>query len=261
MKDLNELAKDDDVKAVVMRVNSPGGSAMASEQIWHAIKLLKEKKPVVVSMGGYAASGGYMISAPANYIIAEPTTVTGSIDIFGLVPNASELVTDKLGVTWDGVSTNKNTDYETNLIFAKENSEELRQMQNYVDRGYETFLDIVADGRGMTRDEVHEIAQGRVWIATDALPIKLVDQLGSMDDAVKKAVELAGISGEYYTSAYPEKKSWIDNLLESASEEKGTYLGTQLRETLGTLYEPIMQARKDAQRNRLQVRLPYLVNM
>ena len=261
VKDLNELAKDDDVKAVVMRVNSPGGSAMASEQIWHAIKLLKEKKPVVVSMGGYAASGGYMISAPANYIIAEPTTVTGSIGIFGLVPNASELVTDKLGVTWDGVSTNKNTDYETNLIFAKENSEELRQMQNYVDRGYETFLDIVADGRGMTRDEVHEIAQGRVWIATDALPIKLVDQLGSMDDAVKKAVELAGISGEYYTSAYPEKKSWIDNLLESASEEKGTYLDTQLRETLGTLYEPIMQARKDAQRNRLQVRLPYLVNM
>lgn len=261
VKDLNELAKDDDVKAVVIRVNSPGGSAMASEQIWHAIKLLKEKKPVVVSMGGYAASGGYMISAPANYIIAEPTTVTGSIGIFGLVPNASELVTDKLGVTWDGVSTNKNTDYETNLIFAKENSEELRQMQNYVDRGYETFLDIVADGRGMTRDEVHEIAQGRVWIATDALPIKLVDQLGSMDDAVKKAVELAGISGDYYTSTYPDKKSWIDNLLESASEEKGTYLDTQLRETLGTLYEPIMQARKDAQRNRLQVRLPYLVNM
>ena len=259
--DLNKLAKDDDVKAVVMRVNSPGGSANASEQIWHAIKLLKEKKPIVVSMGGYAASGGYMISAPASYIIAEPTTVTGSIGIFGLVPNASELVTDKLGVTWDGVATHKNTDYETNLIFAKENAEELRQMQNYVDRGYETFLDIVADGRGMTRDEVHEIAQGRVWVATDALPIKLVDQLGSMDDAVKKAVELAGISGDYYTSTYPEKESWIDNLLESASEKKGTYLDEQLRETLGSLYEPVMQARKDAQRNRLQVRLPYLVNM
>ena len=259
--DLNKLAKDDDVKAVVMRVNSPGGSAVASEQIWHAIKQLKEKKPIVVSMGGYAASGGYMISAPASYIIAEPTTVTGSIGIFGLVPNASELVTDKLGVTWDGVATHKNTDYETNLIFAKENAEELRQMQNYVDRGYETFLDIVADGRGMTRDEVHEIAQGRVWVATDALPIKLVDQLGSMDDAVKKAVELAGISGDYYTSTYPEKESWIDNLLESASEKKGTYLDEQLRETLGSLYEPVMQARKDAQRNRLQVRLPYLVNM
>ena len=213
VKDLNELAKDDDVKAVVMRVNSPGGSAVASEQIWHAIKLLKEKKPIVVSMGGYAASGGYMISAPASYIIAEPTTVTGSIGIFGLIPNASELVTDKLGVTWDGVSTNKNTDYETNLIFAKENSEELRQMQNYVDRGYETFLDIVADGRGMTRDEVHEIAQGRVWIATDALPIKLIDQLGSMDDAVKKAAELASISGDYYTANYPGKESRFESLL------------------------------------------------
>lgn len=261
VNDLNELAKDDDVKAVVLRVNSPGGSAVASEQIWHAIKQLKEKKPVVVTMGGYAASGGYMISAPASYIIAEPTTVTGSIGIFGLVPNASELVTDKLGVTWDGITTNKNTDYETNLIFGKENSEEIRHLQNYVDRGYETFLNIVADGRGMTRDEVHEIAQGRVWIATDALPIKLVDQLGSMDDAVKKAAELANICDEYYTSIYPAKKSWIDNLLESASENKGTYLDAQLRETLGTLYEPIMQARKDAQRCRLQVRLPYLINM
>lgn len=261
VNDLNELAKDDDVKAVVLRVNSPGGSAVASEQIWHAIKQLKEKKPVVVTMGGYAASGGYMISAPASYIIAEPTTVTGSIGIFGLVPNASELVTDKLGVTWDGITTNKNTDYETNLIFGKENSEEIRHLQNYVDRGYETFLNIVADGRGMTRDEVHEIAQGRVWIATDALPIKLIDQLGSMDDAVKKAAELANISDEYYTSIYPAKKSWIDNLLESASENKGTYLDAQLRETLGTLYEPIMQARKDAQRCRLQVRLPYLINM
>ena len=261
VNDLNDLAKDDDVKAVVLRVNSPGGSAVASEQIWHALKQLKEKKPIVVSMGGYAASGGYMISAPASYIIAEPTTVTGSIGIFGLVPNASELVTDKLGVTWDGVATNKNTDYETNLIFAKENAEELRQMQNYVDRGYETFLSIVADGRGMTREEVHEIAQGRVWGATDALPIKLVDQLGSMDDAVKKAAELAGISGDYYTANYPAKESWFENLMKSASEDKGTYLDEQLHETLGALYEPIMQARKDAQRNRLQVRLPYLVNM
>ena len=261
VKDLNKLAADKDVKAVVMRVNSPGGSAVASEQIWHALKQLKEKKPIVVSMGGYAASGGYMISAPANYIIAEPTTVTGSIGIFGLVPNASELVTDKLGVTWDGVATNKNTNYETNLIFAKDNAEELRQMQNYVDRGYETFLNIVADGRGMTRDEVHEIAQGRVWVATDALPIKLVDELGSLDDAVKKAAELAAISGDYYTSNYPEKTSWIDNILKSASEDKGTYLDEQLHETLGMLYEPIMQARKDAQRNRLQVRLPVLVNM
>jgi len=261
VEDINKLAADDDVKAVVLRVNSPGGSAVASEQIWHALKQLKEKKPLVVSMGGYAASGGYMISAPANFIVAEPTTVTGSIGIFGLIPNASELVGDKLGVTWDGVATNKNTAYETNLVFAKENAEELRHLQNYVDRGYETFLNIVAEGRGMTRDQVHEIAQGRVWVATDAKPIKLVDQIGSMDDAVKKAAELAGITGEYYTSEYPEKSSWIDELLKSATEDKGTYLDAQLKEVLGVLYDPIMQARKDAQRNRLQVRLPELVAM
>ena len=257
VNDLDKLAKDDEVKAVVLRVNSPGGSATASEQIWHALKQLKTKKPLVVSMGGYAASGGYMISAPANYIVAEPTTVTGSIGIFGLVPNLSELVSDKLGVTWDGVSTNKHGDYETNLIFAKDNAEELRQMQTFVDRGYETFLNIVADGRGMTRDQVHEIAQGRVWVATDALPIKLVDQIGSLDDAVKKAVELAGISGDYFTAPYPEKTDWLSSLMASSEGDNGSYLDGQLREILGDLYEPYLELRRDQQRNRLQVRLPF----
>ena len=256
LEDLKELADDDDVKAVVMRVNSPGGSAIASEQIWHAIKLLKEKKPVVVSMGGYAASGGYMISAPANYIFAEPTTVTGSIGIFGLVPNVSELVTDKLGVTWDGVQTNKHSDYETNLVFAKDNEKELRYMQTYVDRGYDTFLSIVAEGRGMTKEQVNEIAQGRVWVATDALPIKLVDQIGSIDDAVKKAAELAKCS-EYYTAPYPEQSSWLDQLLASTEESKDTYLDQQMKEMLGELYEPLVDMRKDRQRNRLQARFPF----
>ena len=260
VKDLNELAKDKKVKAVVLRVNSPGGSAVASEQIWHALKQLKEKKPLVVSMGGYAASGGYMISAPANYIVAEPTTVTGSIGIFGLIPNLSELVTDKLGVTWDGVSTNKNSDYENNLIFSKDNAEELRQMQTYVDRGYDTFLGIVADGRGMTKEQVHEIAQGRVWVASDALPIKLVDQLGSLDDAVKKAAELASVT-DYSISKYPAKTEWLDALLASTEDKKDSYLDEQLRETLGILYEPIMQAKKDMQRNRLQARFPYVMTV
>ena len=254
--DLNALAKDDDVKAVVLRVNSPGGSAVASEQIWHAIKQLKEKKPVVVSMGGYAASGGYMISAPASYIVAEPTTVTGSIGIFGLIPNASELVTDKLGVTWDGVQTNKHSDYETNLIFAKNNEEELKYMQTYVDRGYDTFLGIVAEGRGMTKEQVNEIAQGRVWVATDALPIKLVDKLGSLDDAVKKAAELANIS-EYYTAPYPGQPSWFEQLMAATEESKGTYLDQQMQEMLGELYEPLIELRKDRQRNRLQARFPF----
>ncbi len=259
VEDLNELAEDDDVKAVVMRVNSPGGSAVASEQIWHAVQKLKEKKPVVVSMGGLAASGGYMISAGANYIFAEPTTITGSIGIFGLIPNLSGLVTDKLGVTFDGVTTNRYGDFEYKLMMDKENSEEIRNMQNYVDRGYETFLDIVAKGRVMKRDEVHEIAQGRVWLAVDALPIHLIDWIGSLDDAVKKAAELAKIEDEYYTSVYPDKRDWMDNLF--GDDNKGTYLDGELRATLGDLYEPIMEMRLDQQRNCLQARFPYSVKM
>ena len=255
VKDLNELADDEDVKAVVVRVNSPGGSASASEQIWHAIQLLKEKKPVVISMGGLAASGGYMISAGANYIFAEPTTLTGSIGIFGLIPNLSTLVTEKLSVTFDGVKTNNFGDYEENLVFSKDNAVEIKNMQGYVDRGYETFLNIVAQGRGMTRDQVNEIAQGRVWLATDALPIKLVDQLGSLSDAVKKAAELANVGDEYHTATYPEKSSWMNQLFDQ--EDKESYLDSELRTLLGEAYEPVMQLRLNRQRNPLQARLPF----
>ncbi|MCK8622655.1 signal peptide peptidase SppA [Prevotella sp. E13-27] len=254
VEDIAELADDDDIKAVVLRVNSPGGSAIASEQIWHAIELLKAKKPVVVSMGGLAASGGYMISAGANYIVAEPTTLTGSIGIFGLIPNLTGLATDKLGITFDGVKTNRFTDYEDNLVFSKENEAELLHMQHYVDRGYEKFLSIVAQGRKMSRDEVHTIAQGRVWLASDAINIKLVDQLGSLDDAIKKAAELAK-SEKYYTTAYPGQEDWMDNLFKK--DEKGSYLDSQLRTILGDFYEPIMEMRLDQQRNRLQARLPF----
>ncbi len=255
VEDLNKLAKDDDVKAVVLRVNSGGGSANASEQIWHAIKQLKEKKPVVVSMGGAAASGGYMISAAANYIIAEPTTITGSIGIFGLIPNFSGLVTDKLGVTFDGVKTNKYTDYEEQLVLGKENSQEMAYMQKYVDRGYINFLDIVADGRKMKREEVDSIAQGRVWLAKDAIKIKLVDQLGSLEDAVKKAAELAKVE-KYYSAAYPAPASWLEQLLDSQSKKK-SYLDGELREVLGELYQPFVELRRDMQSSRLQAKLPY----
>ncbi len=255
VEDLNDLADDDDVKAVVLRVNSGGGSAVASEQIWHAIENLKAKKPVVVSMGGMAASGGYMISSGANYIFAEPTTITGSIGIFGLIPNFSGLATDKLGLTFDGVKTNKYTDYEQNLVLEKENSQEIAFMQTYVNRGYETFLSIVGQGRSMKRDEVDSIAQGRVWLATDALPIHLVDGIGSLDDAVKKAAELAKVE-EYHTGTYPGQTDWFESLLEQ-QQDKGSYLDGELRTVLGDLYEPIMQIRLDQQRNRLQTRFPY----
>ena len=244
-EDLRKLADDDDVKAVVFRVNSGGGSAVASEQIRHAIKLIQAKKPVVVSMGGMAASGGYWISSPANYIFAEPTTITGSIGIFGLIPNVSGLVTDKLGVTFDGVTTNKYTDYETDLVLGKDNEENMKYLQTYINRGYQSFLNIVSEGRKMKPEQVDSIAQGRVWLATDALKIKLVDKLGSLDDAVKKAAELAKIK-EYHAEAYPAKGSWMDQFM--PKENKGSYLDSKLQQELkallGDLYEPMMELRQ-----------------
>ena len=256
-EDLRKLADDDDVKAVVFRVNSGGGSANASEQIRHALKLIKEKKPVVVSMGGVAASGGYWISSPANCIFAEPTTITGSIGIFGLIPNFSGLVQDKLGVTFDGVTTNKFSDYDNDLVLGKNTDEVMKYMQTYVDRGYQSFLDIVSEGRGMKPAQVDSIGQGRVWLATDAINIKLVDKLGSLDDAVKKAAELAKLD-DYYTSAYPGKGSWLDNFM--PKEDKGTYLDGKLqaefKALLGDLYQPLMEIRQSIQNGKtIQARL------
>ena len=256
-EDLRKLADDDDVKAVVFRVNSGGGSAVASEQIRHAIKLIKAKKPVVVSMGGMAASGGYWISSPANCIVAEPTTITGSIGIFGLIPNLSGLIQDKLGVTFDGVTTNKYSDYETDLVLGKNPDEIMKHMQTYIDRGYQSFLNIVSEGRGMKPAQVDSIAQGRVWLATDAIKIKLVDQIGSLDDAVKKAAELAKTK-EYHTKTYPGKGSWLDAFM--PKEEKGSYLDSKLQEELkaflGDLYEPLMEIRQSVKNgNTLQARM------
>ena len=252
-EDLRKLADDEDIKAVVFRVNSGGGSAVASEQIRHAVKLLKAKKPVVVSMGGAAASGGYWISSPANFIYAEPTTITGSIGIFGMVPNFSGLVTDKLGITFDGVKTNKYTDAEENLVLAKDNADEMKHLQGHIDRGYISFLNIVSEGRGMKPEEVDSIAQGRVWLATDAVKIKLVDKLGSLDDAIKKAAELAKVK-DFYTVTYPGKGDWMDNLF--PKENKGTYLDGERRLLLGDLYQPLMEIRqtiKDG--SRIQARM------
>ncbi len=256
-EDLRKLADDDDVKAVVFRVNSGGGSANASEQIRHALKLIKEKKPLVVSMGGLAASGGYWISSPANCIFAEPTTITGSIGIFGLIPNFSGLVQDKLGVTFDGVTTNKFSDYDNDLVLGKNTDEVMKYMQTYVDRGYQSFLDIVSEGRGMKPAQVDSIGQGRVWLATDAINIKLVDKLGSLDDAVKKAAELAKLD-DYYTSAYPGKGSWLDTFM--PKEDKGTYLDGKLqaefKALLGDLYQPLMEIRQSIRNGKtIQARL------
>jgi len=252
-EDLRKLADDDAVKAVVFRVNSGGGSAVASEQIRHAIKLLKAKKPVVVSMGGAAASGGYWISSAANYIYAEPTTITGSIGIFGLIPNVSGLVTDKLGVTYDGVKTHQFAGFESELVFGKDTTAILNQMQHYINRGYQNFLTIVSEGRGLKPEQVDAIGQGRVWLASDAVKIKLVDKLGSLDDAVKKAAELAKVKA-YYAASYPAEPDWLEKLM--AKENKGSYLDGELRELLGDAYLPLMQIRYDIKSgSRVQARL------
>lgn len=255
-KDLEKLMKDDDVKAVVLRVNSPGGSAYASEQIWHAVTQLKEKKPVVVSMGGYAASGGYYISCNANYIYSEPTTLTGSIGIFGMFPDFSGLLTDKLGVKFDEVKTNKHAAFGT--MARPFNAEEMELLGNYIDRGYKLFRKRVAEGRKMPVEKVEEIAQGRVWLGNDALGIKLVDAIGSLDDAVKKAAQLAKLT-EYHTNGYPESDDWLSSLLNKVSNQN--YLDEQMHATLGEYYEPLRFVKSINRQSAIQARLPYYLNI
>ena len=225
-KDLERLMEDDDVKAVVIRINSGGGSAYASEQIWHYIELLKAKKPVVVSMGGLAASGGYYMSCNSNWIVAEPTTITGSIGIFGMARPF--------------------------------NDEEMKYLEAYIQRGYELFRKRVADGRKMSIDEVEKIAQGHVWLGKDALKIKLVDQLGGLNEAVEKAAQLAKLK-EYKTNSYPAPLSLFDQL--STTISTNSYLDEQLSETFGELYQPLMLLRNIKHHNAIQARIPYYINI
>ena len=256
-KDLEGLMKDDDVKAVVIRVNSGGGSAYASEQIWRSVKLLKAKKPVVISMGGMAASGGYYISCIADYIFAEPTTLTGSIGIFGMFPDVSNLLTQKLGVKFDEVKTNKNAGF--GAMSRPFNEEEMSYLNAYIDRGYNLFRSRVAEGRKMSVEEVEKIAQGHVWLGQDALKIKLVDQLGDLDEAIAKAAQLAKLK-EYHPAYYPGKADWMTQLMESTTG-KGSYLDEQLRLTLGEFYEPMMLLKNINQHNAIQARIPFEMNI
>lgn len=257
-KDLEDLMNDDDVKAVVVRINSGGGDAYASEQMWHQMSELRKVKPVVVSMGDYAASGAYYMSAPASWIVAQPNTLTGSIGIFAVIPDLSGLVTTKLGVRFDEVKTNRNSTFG-NLMARPFNAEEKAMLQASVNRGYSLFRQRVADGRRLPVESVEKIAQGRVWLATDALNIKLVDQLGGIDDAVKKAAELAKLK-DYYTSDYPAAASWMDAMLNSMSSS-GTYLDEQLRQTLGDFYQPFTMLRSIDKREAIQARIPYAISI
>lgn len=254
IEELRKIEKDDNIKALVMRVNSPGGSAFGSEQIWEELKKIKLKKPVVVTMGDYAASGGYYISCNADYIFAQPTTITGSIGIYGMVPEASELL-NNVGLNFETVSTNK---FAGTMDFTRPMTEEEGiLLQKSINNGYELFVTRCADGRRMSIDDIKKIAEGRVWTGEMAKGLGLVDELGGMDNAISKAKELAEIES-YSVVYYPEKPSMFEELMNQ--------LPTQYMKLLG--YDRINQVTKNfdwmidlENFNPIQARIPYSINI
>lgn len=250
-KDLRDLRKDKNVKAVVLRVNSPGGSAYGSEQIWREVSLLKAEKPVVVSMGDYAASGGYYISCAAHKIVAEPTTLTGSIGIFGMMPDASELLNDKLGLHFDGVKTHKMADMGS--MSRPFNAEESALMQQIVNQGYALFTKRCAEGRHIPLEELCKIAEGRVWTGSMAKELKLVDELGGLDTAIQLAAQLGKVK-DYNLQTYPAKEDFLTQLLNTRTDR---YIHSQLQETFGEYYRSFDWIRHLGQSDRLQARLPF----
>ncbi len=250
-KDLRDLRKDKNVKAVVLRVNSPGGSAYGSEQIWREVSLLKAEKPVVVSMGDYAASGGYYISCAAHKIVAEPTTLTGSIGIFGMMPDASELLNNKLGLHFDGVKTHKMADMGS--MSRPFNAEESALMQQMVNQGYALFTKRCAEGRHIPLEELCKIAEGRVWTGSMAKELKLVDELGGLDTAIQLAAQLGKVK-DYNLQTYPAKEDFLTQLLNTRTDR---YIHSQLQETFGEYYRSFDWIRHLGQSDRLQARLPF----
>lgn len=253
-RDLKRLREDKTVKAVVLRVNSGGGSAYASEQIWHEVGLLRKAKPVVVSMGGMAASGAYYLSCAADYIVAEPNTLTGSIGIFGMVPDGSRLLGEKLGLHFDVVKTNEYADFGT--VSRPFNTAEAGMMQNYIQRGYRLFTRRVADGRKMKSDRVEALAEGRVWTGRQALANGLADANGNLEDAVEKAAQLAKLKA-YRTESYPAPRTWYETLLD---ERRENYVNGMLQEKFGTYYAPLVNLNRIERMAPIQARLPFEPN-
>ena len=251
IRDLRKLREDETIKAVVLRVNSPGGSAFGSEQIWREVTLLKEKKPVIVSMGDYAASGGYYISCAANCIVADPTTLTGSIGIFGMFPNLENLLTDKLGLHFETVKTNRFADMGN--MTRSFNDAEKAAMQNYINNGYKLFVQRCAEGRGMSVEAIEKIAEGRVWTGSMAKELGLVDELGGLDKALEIAAQKAGVEN-YSVLNYPEMDNVLSTLL---NEEKKDYIESQMAETLGEYYDFAKFVRNIKNADRIQARLPF----
>ena len=255
IRDLRKLKDNDDVKAVVLRVNSPGGSAFASEQIWYAVKELKTKKPVIVSMGDYAASGGYYISCGADTIVAEPTTLTGSIGIFGMVPNVKEL-TDKIGLSYDVVKTNKYADFGNIMRPFSEGEKALLQMM--VAEGYDTFITRCAEGRHTTKEAIEKIAEGRVWTGEAAKELGLVDELGGIDKALDIAITKARVGG-YTIVSYPEKKDVLSSLLDT---KPTNYVESQLlKSKLGEYYRQFGLLTNLKEQSMIQARVPFELNI
>lgn len=252
--EIRKIKEDDDIKAVVLRINSPGGSAFGAEQIWHEVTQLKENKPVVVSMGDYAASGGYYIACAANHIIAQPNTLTGSIGIFGMIPNAGGL-TQKLGLTFDEVSTNENSGFPA--LSRPMTQTERQMMQNTVDRGYKLFLERCADGRSVALEEIEAVAEGRVWSGNQALGNGLIDDLGGINDAVEHAARLADVVS-YSRVNYPKKKEFVDMLIE---EFTGNLHARLAKSILGDEYAVYETLQKVKQVQGIQARMPYEVRI
>ncbi len=251
IKDLRKLRENKDVKAVVLRVNSPGGSAYASEQIWREVSLLKEEKPVIVSMGDYAASGGYYISCAATQIVAEPTTLTGSIGIFGMFPDVSKLVNEKLDIHIDGVKTNQLSDI--GIINRPFNPEEQALIQNMVNEGYELFTKRCADGRNIPIEELKKIAEGRVWTGAMAKELNLVDELGGLDKAIAIAADTANVEN-YTILSYPAKEDIFTSLLNINGER---YIKSKVKNLLGNYGNAFMWMNHAAEADRLQARMPF----
>jgi protease-4 len=255
IRDLRKLKEDKDIKAVVLRVNSPGGSAFASEQIWKAVSELKKEKPVIVSMGDYAASGGYYISCVADSIVAEPTTLTGSIGIFGMFPNTKGL-TDKVGLSFDVAKTNKYSD--VGVTTRPMNDGEKAMLQSYIEQGYDLFVTRCADGRGMKKEEIEKIAQGRVWSGTMAKEIGLVDEIGGIDKALEIAAKKAGVE-EYTLKEYPEAKSMFSSILDNSIP---AYIESRiLKSRLGSYYDEFCTMQKIDKMSRIQARIPLEINV
>lgn len=259
VKQIREAREEDDIKAVVFRVNSPGGSALASEEIWREITLTKEQKPVIVSMGNVAASGGYYISAPASRIFAESTTITGSIGVFGVIPYTGKMLEEKVGLSFDRISTNSHAVMSTNR---KLTEDEMSIIQKEVDQIYEEFVAIVAKGRNLTPERVNAIARGRVWTGKDALAIGLVDELGGLNDAIAYAAKEVNIKEPIITYFPKSKRDQFMEILEAITEEEDMDAQMRTNSTLSQQVLTIMNNMKEIDNMKgIQMRMPYLMEI